>query len=120
VTPDDTREGRDVARRDPADVLDEETGKVRILRQRCSTCVFRPGDLMLLGPERFRDLIDRNLAAGAMLTCHQTLPYSDNPDFGPAVCAGFWARHGLSTAAGRIAAVVIGLVRIAPPAGEGK
>jgi hypothetical protein len=34
-----------------------------------------------------------------------------------AVCAGFWARHGMNTAAGRIARFMLGVVRIAPPGG---
>jgi hypothetical protein len=107
-------------RRDPADVLDRETGKVRVLRRRCETCVFRAEGREIFGAGRVRDLVRQNIEAGALLTCHSTLPYGPYPEFGPAVCAGFWARHGLSTAAGRIAAFMIGLVRIAPPAGEEK
>jgi hypothetical protein len=38
-----------------------------------------------------------------------------HPDFGPAVCAGFWAQHAMSTAAGRMARFLLGVTRIAPP-----
>lgn len=103
-------------RRDPADVTDRGSGKVRILRTRCDTCVFRPEGEELFGPARVRDVVERNLGAGALLTCHSTLPYGPYPEFGPAVCAGFWARHGMSTAAGRIAKFMLGIVRVAPPA----
>lgn len=103
--------------RDPADLIDPETGKVRVLRKRCATCVFRPGDLMHLGAGRLEDLVEGNLEAGALLTCHATLPYGDYPGFGPAACAGFWARFWRVTAAGRMARL-IGLVRPMPP-GDG-
>lgn len=106
------------AGRHPADVVDEETGKVRVLARRCDSCVFRPGIGECLGPGRLEEIVRRNVDAGALLTCHSTLPYGPYPEFGPAVCAGFWARHGLSTAAGRIAKLMLGIVRVAPPGGR--
>jgi hypothetical protein len=106
--------GRSVTRKDPADVLTADN-KVRVLRKRCDTCVFRPEGRAIFGPERIDGLTARNVANGALLTCHSTLPYGPYPEFGPAVCAGFWARHGLSTAAGRIARFMLGVVRLMPP-----
>jgi hypothetical protein len=100
--------------RDAADVIGGD-GKVRVLSRRCRTCVFRPGNHMHLAPGRFEELIRRNVDAGALLTCHSTLPYGDHPDFGPAVCAGFWAQHAMSTAAGRMARFLLGVTRIDPP-----
>ena len=67
------------------------------------------------GAARSADVIETNVARGALLTCHTTLPYGAHPGFGPAVCAGFWARHAMSTAAGRIARFMIGITRINPP-----
>ena len=99
----------------PSDVIDHACGKVRVLSRRCSTCIFWPDDRMHLGAERTREVVAANLAANALLTCHATLPYGRHPEFGPAVCAGFWARHGLDVAAGRIAEQMIGLVRVDPP-----
>jgi hypothetical protein len=58
------------------DVIDPATGKPRLLTDKCTTCVFRPGNLMHLPPGRLQDLIDHNREAGAGLTCHQTLSYS--------------------------------------------
>jgi hypothetical protein len=100
-------------RRHPSDVIDRDSGKVRVLSSRCETCVFRPGTPF---EDRAEDLAAANVAAGALLTCHSTLPYGAHPDFGPAVCAGFWARHGMRTAAGRMARFMLGVIRIAPPA----
>lgn len=100
--------------RNPGDVRDPETGKVRVLRKRCETCLFRPGERELFGEDRVQEVIQRNLERDALLTCHSTLPYGPHPDFGPAVCAGFWARHRRDVAAGRLA-MLIGLVRPMPP-----
>lgn len=101
--------------RHPSDVLDAD-GHVRVLSHRCETCIFRPGAKMHLTRACFEDLVRRNVDAGALLTCHATLPYGDHPDFGPAVCAGFWAQHAMSTAAGRMARFMLGITRIKPPA----
>lgn len=102
------------AARDPSDVLDHAAGKVRVLAARCQTCVFRAEGREIFGEDRCEEVIRRNVEANALLTCHETLPYGPHPEFGPAVCAGFWARHGLATAAGRLARL-IGLVRLLPP-----
>jgi hypothetical protein len=98
-----------------ADVVDTGTGQVRVLERRCGTCIFRPGDPMHLGAARTRQVIEENLRAGALLTCHTTLPYGPHPDFGPAVCAGFWARHRNDVPIGRLAELLLGILRIPPP-----
>ena len=100
--------------RHPADVLSDD-GHVRVLSHRCGTCIFRPGALMHLTQDQFEDVVRHNVDTGALLTCHATLPYGAHPDFGPAVCAGFWAQHAMVTAAGRMARFILGVVRIAPP-----
>jgi len=101
--------------RDPADVIDRDSGKVRVLSRQCTTCIYRPAGRELFGASRVDEVIRSNTDAGALLTCHSTLPYGPYPEFGPAVCAGFWTRHGLATAAGRIAKFMLGIVRVAPP-----
>lgn len=105
--------------RDAWDVVCPETGKVRVLNRMCYTCIFRPDAKMTLTPERFAEVEETNVARGALLTCHDTLPYGRAPEFGPAVCFGFWARHGTYVAAGRIA-LLIGIIRIDPPEPSGK
>lgn len=63
-------------------------GKPRVLAEKCATCILRPGDPMHLGAARVREVIRANLEAGALLTCHSTLPYGDHPEVGEAACRG--------------------------------
>jgi hypothetical protein len=100
---------------EPGDLIDPQTGKVRVLAHRCYTCIFRPDDPMHLGPERTRQVIQDNLDKNALLTCHQTLPYGDHPGFGPAACAGFWAAHKNDVLAGRLAQLLLGVITVPPP-----
>lgn len=51
----------------------------QLLAERCSSCVFRLGNLMHLAPGR-----------RAALICHQTLSYGDHPEIGEAVCRGYY------------------------------
>lgn len=69
----------------------ESSGRPRLLADRCSSCVFRPGNLMHLAEGRLRDLVDSNLDAGAVLTCHATLHRDDVPE---AMCRGFYDAYG--------------------------
>ena len=45
---------------------------------------------MYLGPERTAAFIRQVLAARSYVVCHQTLTYGDFPDYGPAICRGFF------------------------------
>jgi hypothetical protein len=46
---------------------------VRVMAEQCSTCIFRPGNLMNLNPGRVKDMTDSTDAADGNVTCHQTL-----------------------------------------------
>ncbi|MFE7462355.1 hypothetical protein ACWFMI_24785 [Nocardiopsis terrae] len=70
------------------DVIDPDTGKPRLLTEKCTTCVFRPSNLMHLSPGRLKELTDHHRQAGAGLTCHQTLSYSET-GADRAFCRGF-------------------------------
>jgi hypothetical protein len=48
---------------------------------------------MHLGPERLCAIIAETLTAGPFVVCHDTLTYGDFPDYGPAVCRGFFAAY---------------------------
>ena len=48
---------------------------------------------MHLGPERTAAFIRQVLAAGSYVVCHDTLSYGDFPEYGPAVCRGFFDRY---------------------------
>jgi hypothetical protein len=74
----------------PQDITDPATGGSRLLSQRCATCILAAGDRMHLGPERLRAIIAGALAAGTFVVCHDTLTYGDFPDYGPAICRGFY------------------------------
>jgi hypothetical protein len=107
-------------KRHPADVVDPDSGKVRVLIRRCETCVFRAEGRELFSLARVEDVVRHNVDVGALLTCHSTLPYGPYPEYGPAVCGGFWARHGKETAAGRIARFMLGVIRVLPPKSSGE
>lgn len=62
-------------------------GYVHVCREMCSTCVFRPGNLMHLRPGRLRGMIDEATANDGAIICHCTL------DGDRAVCRGFFDRH---------------------------
>ena len=102
-------------RRAPGDIIDRATGRVRVLSRRCDTCLFRRQGRQMFGEDRVAEVTAANLEAGALLTCHGTLPYGENPDFGPAACAGFWARHHRDVLAGRYALLFLGIIRVDPP-----
>jgi hypothetical protein len=106
------RDGRPVTH--PGDTRDPVTGLCRVLSEMCSTCVFRPGNPMHLEPGRLAEIVKANRDRETLLTCHQTLPYGDHPDFGPASCFGFWERFGKDLLAGRLARM-IGIQRVKPP-----
>lgn len=70
------------------------SAKPKVLSEQCSSCVGRPGNLMHLNPGRLRKLVVANLDAGALLICHQTLPYGDHPEVGEAACRWFLDTYG--------------------------
>ena len=73
---------------DPDDEDDEPVSCVgptglRVLKEQCSTCIFRPGNLMHLNSGRLKDMTESVEASQTYVICHQTL---DQP-LG-AVCRG--------------------------------
>lgn len=74
----------------PQDITDPATGGSRLLSECCTTCILAAGDRMPLGPERLRAVIAGALAAGTFVVCHDTLTYGDYPDYGPAICRGYY------------------------------
>ena len=99
---------------DALSVGDPDTWKTRLCREMCTTCVFRPGNPMRLGPGRLKTLIDEALAAERFIICHATLPYAtDDPAVRPAVCRGFYDRYG--TLALRLIVLMFGFTEVDPP-----
>ncbi len=67
--------------------------KVHVMASKCSTCIFRPGNLMTLQPGVVKRMTEESVAEGASITCHKTLnggPHDDQR----AVCRGFFDAHG--------------------------
>lgn len=86
-------------------------GKVHVCAEMCSTCVFRPGNLMQLQSGRVRGMVEEAKRNGSAIVCHQTLYRGvDN-----ALCRGFCDRY--PTAPVQIA-YRLGLVEHVEPGGE--
>lgn len=74
-------------------------GRLHVAADRCATCIFRPGNLMHLGPGRVKDMVDQSVADGGAIICHSTL--GENVD--DAICRGFYDAHGQRVPALRLA-----------------
>lgn len=57
----------------PTDTPPYRDGFVHVVREQCSTCVLRSGNLMHLQQGRLKDMLTANLEAGSAYACHQTL-----------------------------------------------
>ena len=65
--------------------------KVHVLRGRCPTCIFRPGNLMNLEDGRCDGMVADAVGNGGPIVCHSTIHRDD--DVEPAVCRGFFDEH---------------------------
>lgn len=63
--------------------------RIHVLAEKCSTCIFRPGNPMHLKPGRVKDILDSNIENDSALQCHKTLAYSAE-QWDPAICRGFF------------------------------
>ena len=61
-------------------------GYVHVASEMCTTCIFRPGNLMDLRAGRVRQMVDEAREHQSAIVCHSTLD-GDN-----AVCRGFFDR----------------------------
>lgn len=61
---------------------------VRVMAEKCPTCIFRPGNLMHLQPGRVREMVDEAKGKEGGIVCHATLD-----DKKHAVCRGFFDKH---------------------------
>lgn len=64
----------------------------RLLSEKCETCIFRPGNLMRLNAGRVRGMVQEcnDPFTPKTITCHDTLNDGKHPEFGRAVCRGFY------------------------------
>jgi hypothetical protein len=62
-------------------------GKVHVCERMCSTCIFRPGNLMNLRTGRVDSMVTEAVKNDSTIVCHATLD-GDN-----AACRGFFEQH---------------------------
>lgn len=94
------------------DVYDERS-RMRMCAAECSTCIFRPGNLMHLRPGALRTLVGEARAANTVIVCHSTIAPLAPAGTAPAACRGFTDRY--STNAVRVMGRIGGIVEVEPP-----
>ncbi|MGW4591686.1 hypothetical protein ACWEKJ_30585 [Amycolatopsis thermoflava] len=97
------------------DVRDTGTGLPRLLSTKCTTCIFRPGNLMHLPPGYRDQLVQEALDRDSWIVCHATLPATGNPIGTQAICRGFWDVHATESAGCRLTTALGGPVLAPPP-----
>lgn len=65
-------------------------GKVHVMADKCSTCIFRPGNLMGLNAGRVKGMVDESVADGGCIPCHKTTFGQRDQE---AICRGFFDAH---------------------------
>jgi hypothetical protein len=74
---------------------DPVTRRPRLLAEQCLTCIYLPGNRMSLRPGRLKAMTAEALREGRQgVICHDTLPYGRQPEFGSALCRGFYDTYG--------------------------
>lgn len=81
--------------------------KLRVMAEKCSTCIFRPGNPMQLNEGRVAGMLAEVRATDSYITCHQTL----GTDVG-AICKGGSEAHMGQLE--RIARRLNGVVEVTP------
>jgi hypothetical protein len=66
-------------------------GKVHVCANLCDTCIFRPGNLMLLRPGRVESMVEEATRNEGAIVCHKTTFGQD--ERGEAVCRGFFEKY---------------------------
>lgn len=84
----------------------DSRARVRLMADKCSTCVFRPGNKMDLEPGRLQGMIDSVRATDSYIPCHKTL----GTGLPSAICRGGHDAH--EGALARMADRLGGLVEV--------
>jgi len=80
-------------------------GKVHVQERKCSTCIYRPGNLMRLEPGRKDQMQAEAIEGEGVIPCHQTIEAYTGEHGDESVCRGFFdvAKHeGLLAVAERM------------------
>lgn len=90
-------------------VADPQTGAVRVLSDRCKTCILNPVEYRLpLPAARLREFLAEARAADGHVVCHRTLPDWAPAGVEPAMCRGFIDAYGLPGAVREAVAMGVG------------
>lgn len=84
-------------------VWDEEEHTLRVMEEKCSTCILGPNSILLA--EDTRNLVGKaKTDAFGNVVCHKTIKLfiGDGPG---AICRGYWEHHGKHTIWGRLAVI---------------
>ncbi|GAU70622.1 hypothetical protein SSP35_21_00160 [Streptomyces sp. NBRC 110611] len=88
-----------VARESTAEVMsvaDPQSGQIRLLSDRCRSCILNPAEYRLpIPPDRLREFLTRVREANGHVVCHRTLPDWAPTGVKPAMCRGFIDTYGL-------------------------
>ena len=99
--------------------FDPVTRRPRLLSEQCNTCIFRPGNPKHIRPGRLRSMISDALQEGCQgIICHATLSYGGHPEFGAALCRGFYDTIGYRNNFVRVMERIGGFQEVAPPIEE--
>ncbi|MFI5859334.1 hypothetical protein [Streptomyces parvulus] len=98
-------------------VADPETGEIRILEDRCGTCVLNPdGKNADLRPGRLKQFVGDTRAADGHVVCHSTVPPAVPAGTPAAMCRGYVDAYGLPRAAQDVIRLGLGhLVEVPDP-----
>lgn len=77
-------------------------GELHVVSEKCSTCIFRPGNKMHLNQGRVKGMVENAIADETVIVCHKTLEYAPG-DTPPATCNGFYESYGDQVPAVRLA-----------------
>lgn len=81
------------------EVADPATGEIRILEDRCGTCVLNPaGKGAGLRPGRLKDFLEGARRKDGHVVCHSTIPPAVPRNTPAAMCRGYVDTYGLPTA----------------------
>lgn len=50
---------------------------MKVLKEQCATCIFRPGNLMGLRKGRVKSMVDACITQDSYIPCHETMEYED-------------------------------------------
>jgi hypothetical protein len=83
---------------------------LRVMAERCETCIFRPGNPMQLNRGRVREMVSESIKCDSFIPCHHALYESDEA---PAVCRGFYDAYGDQTLGCRLG-LLYGVIEVRP------